>query len=332
MKHIVYLLVLIVLIFSAGSIFADNSNCFGSPSAKLNEITDTSGLKSQWLTSNLVAGARIIFGAMVIFAIIFQFLAYLGGQLDLKGSIARLLFAAILLNGYESTDNFRYTIRNSAEKIGVWIRDGSGPEALLANIGKLFSRTIGTDKGEGWLSGIWNALETAAKLFLTLPGWITILFILVSIIVAVLSFVIDIFSHFMLLILDIMGPFCIAMAATEATSRICYGWITRWIEYSLWPVIYSCFMFAITVCYSTLLEIVPGDLVYNYSIEQAKCNLIAMLLTIVLGLISIFLLMSVPSIAASISTGRSLNFARGLTFAIGFIPQIAKSYVTRKIR
>ena len=125
MNHIAFRLVLIVFILCTANSFADNSNCFGSPSAKLNEITDTSGLKSQWLTSNLLAGARIIFGVMVIFAIIFQFLAYLSGQLDLKASVGRMLFAAILLNGYESTDNFRYTIRNSSEKIGVWIRDGS---------------------------------------------------------------------------------------------------------------------------------------------------------------------------------------------------------------
>ena len=91
MNRIAYWVVLIVFMFCTANSFADNSNCFGSPSAKLNEITDTSGLKSQWLTSNLVAGARIIFGAMVMFAIIFQFLAYLAGQLDLKASLARTL-------------------------------------------------------------------------------------------------------------------------------------------------------------------------------------------------------------------------------------------------
>jgi hypothetical protein len=319
------------MIVSAGPSYAEPPNCFGSPSATLNEITDTSELKNQLLTSNLVAGARLIFGAMVIFAIVSQFLAYLAGRLDLKGTLARMLFVTLLLNGYESPDNFRYTIRDGAEKIGVWIRDGSGPEALLGNIGKIFSRTIGTDKGEGWLSGVWNALETAGKLFFTLPGWITFLFIVVSTIVAVFSFVIDIFSHLILFVLDILGPFCIVMATTEATSRICYGWITRWIEYSLWPVIYSCFMFAITVCYSSLLEIVPANIVYTFSIEQAKCNLIAMLLAIVLGIVSIFLLISVPSMAASIAEGRSLGFAKGLTFAIGFVPQIAKSYIKRKV-
>lgn len=331
MKVFALATILIALMLFALSAHAESSNCFGSPSMKLNEITDTSGLKSQLLTSNLVAGARLIFGAMVMFAIVFQFLAYLAGRLDLKSAAARLFLVALLLNGYESSDNFRYTIRNSAEKIAVWIRDGSGPEALLGNIGKIFSRTVGTDKGEGWLSGMWNALETAAKLFFTLPGWITILFIVTSIIVSVLSFVIDIFSHFILFILDILGPFCIVMAATESTARICYGWITKWIEFSLWPVIYSCFMFAITVCYSTLLEIVPGDMVYSFSVEQAKCNLIAMLLSIVLGIVSIFLLISVPSMAASIAEGRSLSFARGLSFSIGFVPAIAKRYVKRKI-
>jgi type IV secretory pathway VirB6-like protein len=157
-------------------------------------------------------------------------------------------------------------------------------------------------------------------------------FVAVSIVVAVLSFVIDIFSHYILLILDIVGPFCIVMATLESTSRICYGWITRWIEYSLWPVIYSCFMFAITACYASLLELVPGNLTFNFSIEQGKCNLIAMLLAIVLGLVSIFLLMSVPSMAASIAEGRSMRFGRGVSFAIAFVPRIVKTYVTRKVR
>ena len=90
--------------------------------------------------------ARIIFGAMVMFAIIFQFLAYLAGQLDLKASLARLFLATILLNGYESTDNFRYTIRNSAERIGVWIRDGSDLKLYLQTSGKFSAEQLAQTK------------------------------------------------------------------------------------------------------------------------------------------------------------------------------------------
>ncbi|MCI0552314.1 MAG: hypothetical protein L0287_15290, partial [Anaerolineae bacterium] len=153
--------------------------------------------------------------------------------------------------------------------------------------------------------------------------------------VAILSYVIDVGRMILLFMLDILGPFCLAFGVLPATDRIAFGWALRWIEICLWSVIYGAFIFAITTAYAAIIAIVPTKallLQIATSIVQGKCELLAMFLAIVLGIVSIFMLLSVPAMASTIVAGRSAGFYRGVVVATGLIPTMMRSYITRSVK
>ena len=320
-----------IILFVALSIPSYAASCLGNPTDLLHTWTDTTTWKSAIDSSTFLNYAKGLFAALLTISVFMQFLDYLAGRLDIKGALTRILVISVLLNSYAATDNFRYVIRDGANNLGIWMRGGAGPEALLSNIGQIFSGAIGTNKGEGIFPGMWDSFETSARLIFTIPGWITVIFVFTSCLVAIMSYVIDAGQLLLLFMLDVIGPFCLAFGVFVSTQKIAWGWALRWLEICLWPVIYSAFMFAIIAGYKSILAYVPIAWITN-PLTEGKCNLLAMFLSIVLGVVSLFMLVSVPSMASSIVGGRSSGFYRGVSLAVGFVPVIIRSYVTRGIK
>jgi hypothetical protein len=333
-------LITALAILSCSSAHAET--CFGDPSILLHSIFDTQNFGSPATggagalasaataftplnASTLLLAAQGIFSALILFAVFSQFLEYLAGRLDLKGAIARILIVSALLAGYADQGNFRYVISDGLNDLGIWIRGGAGPTALLSQIGVIFSRTVGTDKGVGWLQGIGASFNTAARLILTVQGWITLLFITSCIATAVMSYVLDVSQILLLFLLNVLGPFCLVFAVLKSTQRIAIGWFMRWLEVSLWSVIYSAFMFAITIAYTSVIQIIPTRPFFNQigsSLVPGKAELLGMFLGCVLSYVSIFILVSVPGMASSIVGARSGGFYNGVTSSIVFIPNL----------
>lgn len=321
----------VTLLIVGSSVSAFAGNCNESPTQLMQLVVNKDDLRSILLHSGLIAPARVFFTAFLGLAIISESMKFMSGQGSLFAAMTRFLVVALLLENYSAGDSFRYWISNGAEQMGIWIRDGQGLEPIFNSLRIIFNKTVGIGESVGWWKGLVDTVESGLRLIYTLPGWTTIVFTAVSVIVAALGMGLSAIQVIAMLILEIVGPFAIALGCLASTQKIAWGWVERWIEISLWSVFYSCALFVLRIGYQTIVETL-STWVFSMSLEQSKCNFFGMLLTIVMGLVGIFLLSSVPPLSRSIVSGRAAGFAVAVSGAAFFVPRIALRYVKLKVK
>jgi len=160
-------------------------------------------------------------------------------------------------------------------------------------------------------AGYNNVASNATAVFalLTTPAGMTmILFAITSIIVAVLSYVLDVGTSILLLVLDILGPLALPFGILTTTKDIAWGWIYRYAEVAFYRVLYSIFMVAISTCYALLAKsFSPENLLKPDHMTQLSCMFSATILAVVIAAVSIFCLSRIPSFAAGLIEGGSVG-------------------------
>ena len=244
-------------------------------------------------------------------AIIAMFFEYFRGRMDYWSLLLRILVVLILLQNYTATNNFRDVIRNTANSLAFSITGNDNrAEAIFENLYIMF---MGLDAA-GYNDVATNA--TAAFALLTTPAGMTmILFATTSILIAVLSYVLDIGTSILLLVLDVLGPLALPFGILTTTKDIAWGWIFRYAEVAFYRVLYSIFMVAISTCYALLAKsFSPQNLLKPDHMTQLSCMFSATILAVVIAAVSIFCLSRIPSLAAGLieggSVGESFNAMR----------------------
>ncbi|MCI0605579.1 type IV secretion system protein [bacterium] len=244
-------------------------------------------------------------------AIIAMFFEHFRGRMDYQALLLRILVVLILLHNYTATNNFRDIIRNTANSLAFSITGNNNrAEAIFEN---LYVMLMGLDAA-GYNNIAGNA--TAAFALLTTPAGMTmILFAITSIIVAVLSYVLDVGTSILLLVLDILGPLALPFGILTTTKDIAWGWIYRYAEVAFYRVLYSIFMVAISTCYALLAKSFSlQNLLKDDQMTQLSCMFSATILAVVIAAVSIFCLSRIPSLAAGLieggSVGESFNAMR----------------------
>ena len=282
-----------------------------------------------------VTSGKSLFGGLIFLAVISLYLDYLRGQLDWKGFMVRVAVTIFLLKNYTGEGNFRDTITNAANKAADSIQfgypGGNALEAMFETLYHMFknlqggSGTPGSVRVINWLGNLFGIGEIGdaahvVALFFSPAGITTILFILTTLIVAILSYVLDVGATLLLLVLSLLGPIAICFCSIRSTMSIATGWFQRFVEINLWKIIYACFMVGIATVYEKLGAIAFNPEQYANATDpltQMTCAFSAMLLSIVVAVVSIFMLTSIPSIASAIVEGRGSGMGMTASFLVG---------------
>jgi hypothetical protein len=282
-----------------------------------------------------VTSGKSLFGGLIFLAVISLYLDYLRGQLDWKGFMVRVAITIFLLKSYTGEGNFRDTISNAADKAANSIQfgypGGNALEAMFETLYQMFknlqggSGTPGSVRVINWLGNLFGIGEIGdaahvVALFFSPAGITTILFILTTLIVAILSYVLDVGATLLLLVLSLLGPIAICFCSIRSTMSIATGWFQRFVEINLWKIIYACFMVGIATVYEKLGAIAFNPEQYANATDpltQMTCAFSAMLLSIVVAVVSIFMLTSIPSIASAIVEGRGSGMGMTASFLVG---------------
>lgn len=281
-----------------------------------------------------VTTGKSLFGGLIFLAIISLYLDYLRGQLNWKDFLVRVGITIFLLKNYTGPGNFRDTITNAADKAADSIRfgyPGGNPlEAMFETLYNMFKNMQGGgDSGSvkviNWLGNLFGIGEIGdaahvIALFFSPAGITTILFILTTLIVAILSYVLDIGATLLILVLSLLGPIAICFGSLRSTMSVATGWFQRFVEINLWKIIYACFMVGIATVYEKLGAIAFNPQQYSGATDpltQMTCAFSAMLLSIVVAVVSIFMLSSIPSIASGVVEGRGSGMGMTASFLIG---------------
>lgn len=282
-----------------------------------------------------VTSGKSLFGGLIFLAVISLYLDYLRGQLDWKGFMVRVAITIFLLKNYTGEGNFRDTIINAADKAADSIQfgypGGNALEAMFETLYRMFknlqggSGTPGSVRVINWLGNLFGIGEIGdaahvIALFFSPAGITTILFIFTTLIVAILSYVLDVGATLLLLVLSLLGPIAICFCSIRSTMSIATGWFQRFVEINLWKIIYACFMVGIATVYEKLGAIAFNPEQYANATDpltQMTCAFSAMLLSIVVAVVSIFMLTSIPSIASAIVEGRGSGMGMTASFLVG---------------
>jgi hypothetical protein len=306
-----------------------------------NEVTQVfQGRVNSLLTKVLAPNG--LFGALLLIAIFAAWLDHLSGQFDWKSFVIRVSVVLLLLKAYTNTSTFAGisgtfldVIESSATELANTLRFGQSnvdPARSLWNTFYQMFRNIqqivlqqstsgGTTSFFSHIPGIGKLVEAGAILaYLFSPAGITtILFTLTILVVAILSYVLDGGATILLLILRLVGPIAICFGLLRSTQQIAWGWLQRFIEICLWRVVYAIFIVAISAVFVQLGQILWDPVKFSNmdALTGMSCMFTAMLLSIVVAVVSIFMLSSIPAICASLVEGRSAGMGGTVSLLLG---------------
>lgn len=226
---------------------------------------------------------------------------YLRGRMDLKSLGLRVALVFFLVYSYTGDNNFRDVIKTSSIRLGETLRgNNTGIEAMFESLYRMFkAMQLTLDSTDATDS----ALAAFSALFS--PGrMLYISFILTSVIVGVLGYLLEIGTSIFLLALDILGPLILPFGVLRSGQEIAKGWCFRYCEVAFYRVVYSCFMIAISTSYELLSGAFKvSSLLQQDPIASWQCMFTACLLAVVIGVVSIFMLAKVPAMSASLVSG-----------------------------
>ena len=145
---------------------------------------------------------------VIFLAILGSYSDYIRGRMDLQSLALRCALVFFLLHSYTGENNFRDAIKISSIRLGEYLRgNNNGIEAMFESLYRMFKAMQLTQE----LNGI-NDSAVAVFSAVFSPGRILfVLFILTSVIVGVLAYLLEVGTSIFLLALDIIGPlFCLS--------------------------------------------------------------------------------------------------------------------------
>jgi type IV secretory pathway VirB6-like protein len=215
----------------------------------------------------MVTTGNSLFGGLICIAIFSLYLDYLRGQLDWKDFMVRVGITIFLLKSYTGPGNFRDTITAAADKAADSIQfgyPGGNPlESLFETRYHMLKNMQNSGSAGGgtrvinWLGNLFGIGEIGdaahvIALFFSPAGITTILFILTTLAVAILAYVLDVGATLLILVLSLLGPIAICFCSVKSTMRVATGWFQRFVEINLWKIITACFMVGIATVYEKL--------------------------------------------------------------------------------
>lgn len=238
---------------------------------------------------------------VVFLGILGSYSDYLRGRMDLESLALRCTLVFFLLYSYTGDNNFRDVIKTSSIRLGEYLRgNNNGVEAMFESLYRMFKAMQLTQE----LKDI-NDSPVAVFSAVFSPGrMLFVLFILTSVIVGVLAYLLEVGTSIFLLALDIIGPLILPFGVIRSGQEIAKGWCFRYCEVAFYRVIYSCFMIAISTSYELLANAFKvKNLLHQDPIITWQCMFTACLLSVVIGVVSIFMLAKIPAMSASIVSG-----------------------------
>jgi hypothetical protein len=238
---------------------------------------------------------------LVFLAILSTYSDYLRGRMDLQSLALRCALVFFLMYSYTGENNFRDVIKGSSIQLGEYLRgNNNGIEAMFESLYRMFKAIQLTQQ----LNDI-NDSAVAVFSAVFSPGrMLFILFILTSVIVGVLAYLLEVGTSIFLLALDVIGPLILPFGVLRSGQEIAKGWCFRYCEVAFYRVIYSCLMIAISTSYELLANAFKvRNLLQPDPIITWQCLFTACLLSVVIGVVSIFMLAKIPAMSASIVSG-----------------------------
>jgi hypothetical protein len=242
-----------------------------------------------------------LFPIVVFLAILATYFEYLRGKMDLKSLGLRCALVFFLLYSYTGDNNFRDVIKTSSIRLGETLRgNNNGIEAMFESLYRMFKAMQLTMESN-------DVNDSAVSVFSAVfsPGrMLFVFFVLTSVIVGVLAYLLEVGTSIFLLALDIIGPLILPFGVLRSGQEIAKGWCFRYCEVAFYRVIYSCFMIAISTSYELLANAFKmSNLLQQDPIVTWQCMFTACLLSVVIGVVSIFMLAKIPAMSASIVSG-----------------------------
>ena len=291
--------------------------------------------------------------SLFVIAIFSLFLDYLKGRLELISFMTRIFIVLLLLGYYNANDKWNYlniiqnTTTTLADSIKYVTQDGQQMDARTAVWNTFFDmyRNIALEsvqpssKGEkvvrwvGNFIGLGGVIDAAHILgFIVSPAGITsIMFILTTLLVALFSYILDAGADILLMILRLVGPIALCFGLIRSTQHIAWGWLQRFIEVCLWKLVYAIFIVGIATIFERLGQVAFDPSYYQDldTLTGLQCSFTAMLLSIVVGIVALFMLASIPSICASLVEGRSAGMGTTVSLLLGAAAYGAMSVARR---
>ncbi len=291
--------------------------------------------------------------SLFVIAIFSLFLDYLKGRLELISFMTRIFIVLVLLGYYNANDKWNYlniiqnTTSTLADSIKYVTQDGQQMDARTAVWNTFYEmyRNIALEsvqpssKGEKvvrWIGnfiGLGGAIDAAHILgFIVSPAGITsIMFILTTLLVALFSYILDAGADILLMILRLVGPIALCFGLIRSTQHIAWGWLQRFIEVCLWKLVYAIFIVGIVTIFERLGQVAFDPSYYQDldTLTGLQCSFTAMLLSIVVGIVALFMLASIPSICASLVEGRSAGMGTTVSLLLGAAAYGAMSVARR---
>ncbi|MCI0605580.1 hypothetical protein L0156_21555 [bacterium] len=181
--------------------------------------------------------------------------------------------------------------------------------------------------------GLGGVIDAAHILgFIVSPAGITsIMFILTTLLVALFSYILDAGADILLMILRLVGPIALCFGLIRSTQHIAWGWLQRFIEVCLWKLVYAIFIVGIATIFERLGQVAFDPSYYQDldTLTGLQCSFTAMLLSIVVGIVALFMLASIPSICASLVEGRSAGMGTTVSLLLGAAAYGAMSVARR---
>jgi hypothetical protein len=264
----------------------------------INLMEDRTEPKVEQLRS---AALTYLLPIVVFLAVLGTYSDYLRGKMDLESLALRCALIFFLIYSYTGENNFRDVIKISSIRLGEYLRgNNNGIEAMFESLYRMFKAMQLTQE-------LNDVNDSAVAVFSAVfsPGrMLFILFILTSVIVGVLAYLLEVGTSILLLALDVIGPLILPFGVLRSGQEIAKGWCFRYCEVAFYRVIYSCFMIATSTSYELLANAFKvKNLLQQDPIITWQCVFTACLLSVVVGVISIFMLAKVPAMSASIVSG-----------------------------
>ena len=154
---------------------------------------------------------------VIFLAILGSYSDYIRGRMDLQSLALRCALVFFLIYSYTGENNFRDVIKISSIRLGEYLRgNNNGIEAMFESLYRMF-------KAMQLTQDLNDINDSAVPVFSAVfsPGrMLFVLFILTSVIVGVLAYLLEVGTSIFLLALDIIGPLILPSECFDPDKKL----------------------------------------------------------------------------------------------------------------
>lgn len=273
---------------------------------------------------------------LIVFAFVGWYVDFVAGTPDHKGLLTRLFLVGILLNCYgtgsgvpkkttaipgalelaagtaPSDAGFRGTLIGASDALAKAINGGQDLDTVFPQLLNQTQDIIFYGDQAGSNDHWWQSIARSLGLLLSVAGWTKLLFIVAMLVICVACYALLVVASLYIGILDLFGPLCIALGIIAAGEKICWGWVSRYIEVLLYKPLFAGAVVVIfgmfTTVHTKMAELGtqwsniqnPQDALVGFT-----CTTVGLLIAIVAAASALVIVISIPQIATSLVEGRS---------------------------